>query len=272
MKKILSTYGLVAVLVCAIVGGVCGVCMSAYADEVAGEYVEDDGEDDDEADEVDEADDLLPEIYIKAVNPGYKINGVSNTGEMIEIAKRNSDTSFSLAGATVGYTNSSGNYSVLFEFPENSWITGETILLRLASSPGHELAPINYTKTLAMKASLNLVIDGEVVDEVCWTGQEGCYKAFTSTRPTTLVRNLESGEFEHLSVYEPEYDPESYYVEAVEVEPEAAASQCKGLEFSEILSYYESEKSEQFIELYNSNTYQVLLDGCKVRYKKKTIC
>ena len=135
--------------------------------------------------------------------------------------------------------------------------------------PGHELAPINYTKTLAMKASLTLAIDGEVVDEVCWTGREGCYKPFTSTRPTSLVRNLDSGEFEHLDVYEPEYDPESYYVEAVEDESETAASQCKGLQFSEVLSYYESEKSEQFIELYNNNAHQVLLDGCKVRYKNK---
>ena len=82
-----------------------------------------------------EINDNIPEIYIKAINPGYSIDGKTNVGEMIEIARKNSDTPISLAGATVGYTNSSGNYSILFEFPENSWITGETILLSYASSP-----------------------------------------------------------------------------------------------------------------------------------------
>ena len=52
--------------------------------------------------------------------------------------------------------------------------------------------------------------------------------------------------------------------EAVEVK-----SQCKGVLFSEILSYYENSKMEQFIELYNSGSEQVLLDGCKIRYKNK---
>lgn len=283
MKKFLSICGLVVMLVRVLVGGVYSVHLGAYADELTSEYVNgDDGDEASEAEEGDEydendeddggddgLDELLPEIYIKAINPGYKINGVSNTGEMIEIAKRDSDKLFSLAGATVGYTTSSGSYSALFEFPENSWMTGETILLRLASSPGHELASINYTKTLAMKGGLTLTVDEEVVDEVCWTGQEGCYKPFTSTRPTSLVRNDESGGFEHLSVYEPEYNPDSYYVEVVEGEPEVVASQCKGLQFSEVLSYYESEKSEQFIELYNDTARQILLDGCKIRYKNK---
>ena len=51
---------------------------------------------------------VLPELFIKAINPGYTIDGVSNVGEMIEI-KKNSVESVSLAGATVGYTNAVGN-------------------------------------------------------------------------------------------------------------------------------------------------------------------
>ena len=210
----------------------------------------------------------LPEIYIKAINPGYTIDGKSNVGEMIEIGRKNSDAPILLAGATVGYTNSSGNYSILFEFPENSWMTGETLLLRLASSPESELAAVNYTKTLAFKAQLDLKMNGEVVDEVCWTGKEGCYKDFKSASPTILVRNLETGLFEHVEEYEPTFDEKSYYVEEKQDENEKV-SQCKGLEFSEILSYYETLKAEQFIEVYNRSSEQILLDGCSIRYKNK---
>ena len=63
---------------------------------------------------------VLPEVYIKAVNPGYTIDGVNNVGEMIEIGRRDSDTPISLAGLTIGYTNSSGNFAILAEFPEHS--------------------------------------------------------------------------------------------------------------------------------------------------------
>ena len=156
----------------------------------------------------------LPVLFFKAINPGYKVGDDQNVGEMIEICRENSDTLFSLAGATVGYTNSSGNDSVLLDFPENSWLAGECILLRLASSPGGELAAMNYTKTLALKAGLYLILDDEIVDEVCWNGKDGCYKAFDSANPTTLVRNIEDGEFEYLASYEPNYVEGSYYEEA----------------------------------------------------------
>ena len=213
----------------------------------------------------------IPEIYIKAVNPGYTVDGKANVGEIIELARQHTDAPVSLAGVTIGYTNSSGNYSVLFEFPENSWITGESVLLRLASSPDSEQAAVNYTKTLAMKAGIDLKMGGEVVDAVCWTSKDECYKEFKSANPTTLVRNLETGMFEHVEEYEPAYDNKSYYAEVIKDEEGygQVASQCKGLQFSEILSYYESSKSEQYIELYNTKAEQILLDGCQIRYKNK---
>ena len=216
----------------------------------------------------------MEKIFIKAINPGYKIDGVNNVGEMIEIGWLKSDeddgTMVSLAGLTVGYTNSSGNYTALVEFPENSYLAGESILLRLASSPGHELAAINYTKTLAFKAGpLVLKLGDDIIDEVCWTGKDDCPEPFDGTNPTTLVRNLETGEFEHIKGYEPEYVAENYFVEKEEGFG-AAASQCAGLQFSEILSYYVDSKDEQFIEFFNPGAEQVLLDGCKIRYKNKT--
>ena len=222
--------------------------------------------------DLDEAEALLPKFFIKAINPGYKIDGISNVGEMIEIGSREkTDTPVSLAGITVGYTNSSGNFSTLFEFPENSWITGENVLLRLASSPKSELAAATYTKTLAFSAELSLFIDGEEVDKVCWTGKKGCYKSFSSAKPTILVRDLKTGEFSHEENYQPEYRAENYLVieNNEEEKKEELISRCRGLEFSEVLSYYESMKSEQFIELHNTSTEEMKLDGCKIRYKNK---
>ena len=241
-------------------GVVCGVSLGVLAPLCHAEEIP----------ELEEINAEIPELYIKAINPGYTVDGKSNVGEMIEIARKNADTPISLAGATIGYINSSGNYTTLVEFPENSWFAGETLLLRLASSPDSELAAMNYTKTLAFKAGIELVVDGEVIDVVCWTSKDGCYKEFKSANPTTLVRNLETGEFEHVPGYEPDYDPGSYFVEVVEDEGYGAAeSQCKGLQFSEILSYYEELRSEQFIEFYNPKSEQILLDGCMLRYKNK---
>ena len=212
----------------------------------------------------------LPDLYIKAINPGYTVDGKSNVGEMIEIARKDSDSSnLSLAGATVGYTNSSGNYTVLYEFPENSWMSGETLLLRLASSPDSELANVLYTKTIAFKAALNLKRGEEVLDSVCWTSKDGCYKEFKSASPTTLVRNPETNEFEHLTEYEPVFNEKNYFIETTD-EGYGLVSQCKGLVFSEILSYYDTLKSEQFIEFHNTNSEQILMDGCMIKYKNKS--
>ena len=219
-----------------------------------------------------ETNEKLPEIYIRAVNPGYTVDGKSNVGEMIEIGRRDSDATISLAGLTVRYTNSSGKVFDLFDFLDNSYMTGESILLRLASSPDSELANVRYSKTLAMSGTLALIRNDEEVDKVCWTGKEVCYKSFVSSDPTTLLRNTETGEFEHVIEYEPHYIEGNYKVDEKDDEgfgAETRLSQCKRLVITEILSYYETSKSEQFIELYNSGSEQILLDGCQLKYKNK---
>ena len=181
----------------------------------------------------------LPEIYIKAINPGYTKDGILNVGEMIEIGRKNSDDPISLAGLSIGYINSSGNSSVIADLSKYIWAAGETILLQLASSPSSELAQVRYSKTLAFKAGpLTLMRGEEVLDSVCWTGGEGCVVAFNSARPTSLVRNLETFEFEHVGDYEPGNGGVLEMVDddfgAENLEP---ASVCKGVVFSEILSY-----------------------------------
>lgn len=211
-----------------------------------------------------------PIIYIKAINPGYTVDGKQNVGEMIELArpKENSDAPLSLAGLKIGYTNSNGNSVDLLEFPGGSWMAGENLLLRLSSSTSSELANFQYFKTLAQKAgTLELILDGEIIDSVCWTGKDGCYKSFDSKAPTTLVRDEETSLFSHLESYEPKYDPQNYYEETIQ--DETPEKQCEKLEFSEILSYYESYQSEQFIEFFNPTAEQIFLNGCKIRYKNK---
>lgn len=47
------------------------------------------------------------------------------------------------------------------------------------------------------------------------------------------------------------------------------SSSCEGLTISEILLYYNTQPSEQFIELYNPHPHQVSLNNCRLRYKKQ---
>ncbi|MBQ2695225.1 lamin tail domain-containing protein [Candidatus Saccharibacteria bacterium] len=260
MKKIILFCKIIC-LVWAVVG--IDINMLVFADKNTDSSVVGDGED------------VLPEIYIKAINPGYKDpeTNKNNTGEMIEIARRdNSSEPTSLAGLSISYTDSSGTPKKIFGFPEYSWMAGESILLRLASSPESELANINYSKTLAMdKGPLTIERDGEILDSVCWTGKDDCQETFKSSNPTVLVRQLD-GSFKQLLVdeYEVKYDEKNYYVEARdETGYGAVKSQCVGMKFSEILTYYTENKEEQFIELYNSGAEQILLDGCQIKYKNK---
>ncbi len=222
-----------------------------------------------------DTDDVLPELYIKAISPGYTVDKIQNVGEMIEIGRRKSDNSISLAGLSLGYTNTSGKTTTIVDFSKYIWTAGETILLRLASSPDSELANLQYNTTLALKAGpLELIKDGAVIDSVCWTGKSDCYKDFNSSNPTYLVRDTLTNEFEHVSNYEFSFVKENLVAQEeekpIEDEAKEQVSQCKGVEFSEILSYYESLQSEQFIELHNASSENINLDGCYLKYKNKT--
>ena len=171
----------------------------------------------------------LPILYIQAINPGYKIDGLNDVGEMIEIRK-NSDDLISLAGVTVRYTNSSGKDIDLVKFPENSYMAGESLILRYDKSPESELSNVTYSATLALKAGpVSLLVGDEVVDEVCWTNKDGCEKYFTSGTPTTLVRNSDTLEFEHVTAYEPRYDEASLTVVGGDDADDASATDGENL-------------------------------------------
>lgn len=255
-------------------------------DSVNSDDFKNDEQDDSEVDDLEPYDFSYP-LIIRAVHPGYEIDSVSDVGELIELQNL-SDAPLSLAGFSLRYTNGTGNKTVtIFEFAEGSLMTGETLLLRYYNKKlgTQDPADLYYTSSLAFSAGpLSLVAeDGTEIDSVCWNGKEGCVKAFNSKKPTVLVRNLFSGDFEHKESYESSFDPASpsYYAPPIEEGPDqdseddpneaepAGAPQCFALEFSEIYSYYASDQSEQFIEFYNPSLTAVSLDGCQLRYKKK---
>lgn len=246
--------------------------------------------------------DLLKQhLYIKSVNPGYKIDGVAETGEMVELMN-DAEVSLPLYGVVLRYYNSAGSVYTLFEFPENSAAIGRTILLRYEKAPEVE-ADATYAKTIALTGSLELVYkepsgEEKVLDTVCWTGGKDCNAKFNSSKPTSLVRPDAGGPddagetfssdarpaFEHRADYTPTFSGGLYLPPAssetggagdADGDGDGAAGaktanpQCLDLEFSEILSYYDESEKEQFIELYNPTDETIPLEGCKLKYKNK---
>lgn len=215
---------------------------------------------------------LKPKVFIKAFNPGFSIEGKSNVGEFIELINLSKQSSISLAGFSLRYTNSSGKSNSIFEFPEGSQMVGETLLLKLSSSPDSSAADLNYTRTIALDAGpLELVYFNEVLDTVCWNGTEKCLPKFSSSQPRSAVRDFESNKFNLSLDYLPKYDTlKPGYLPPKTAEESQQSSICKGIIFSEILTYYELDKSEQYIELFNPKDEIIKLDGCSIRYRNKT--
>ena len=235
--------------------------------------------------------DLLKQhLFIKSINPGYKIDDVAETGEAIELAN-DAEVSLPLSGVFLRYYNSSGTAYTLYEFPEKSMAVGKTILLRFYKSPEVQAAETSvfdatYTKTLALTGSLELVYknpasEEQILDAVCWIGKSGCLAKFNSAKPTTLVRSDEppgsdSGlvrpAFEHRADYTPTFSGGLYLPPEPEdagADTEVVKPQCLDLEFSEILSYFDESEKEQFVELYNPTDETIPLGGCQLKYKNK---
>lgn len=218
-------------------------------------------------------------LIIKAINPGYTVDGTRDVGEFIEL-QNTTDASLPLAGYSLRYINSSGKQTTLLNFSEGSSMVGEFLLLRLARTANSSEAEMVYTTTLAMSnARLEVLYHDEVVDQVCWSKNAECAAVFDSKQPSTLVRNA-AGAFEHVyETYSPHYDaahptlqlpPEPEETSSDDLEPEAQPlSTCRGLEFTEVLTYYAEDVSEQFIELYNATDQTLNLEGCALSYKKK---
>lgn len=238
-------------------------------------------------DKIDVIDPEKTQIVISAINPGYTIDGAQNTGELIEITKL-SENLLSLTGLSIYYTNGSGTVTSIYDFPEGTVMTGESLLLRYAKSPevinaGNytEVADAVYSPSLGMTTGpLEITFfdknNNTTISSVCWTGKEGCVKSFDSKNPSVLVRDKESGNYTHVSVSDflPSYDKNKpgaiFPTDSDDGKGEVEAiPHCQTMQFSELFTYYEGSNSEQFIELYNNGSVQVNLSGCSVRYKNK---
>lgn len=215
-------------------------------------------------------------VLISSYNPGF-----SNPyqGEFVEL-RRLSKTSILLAGLSVIYETATGSEYVVYEFPDGDEMIGESLLMRLASSDevkeaaksGTTVADVTYTRNMAQgEGRIKLVYAEDAVDSLCWGSDEvECYDKFDSRNPTTLVREItedEIGDFEHIANYVPNFDAEKPGLKHNEPEEEVVEPQCREVEFSEILTYYENTGAEQFVELYNRGEEDVNLDGCFVKYK-----
>lgn len=215
-------------------------------------------------------------LQFSAFSPGYTVDGKRDVGEFIELKITSKSPTHSLNNYSIRYTNTSGNQITLYAFPDGSKSLGEYIILKLARTAESDTFDDTYTTSLALSAGpLELLYKDQVVDQICWDGSENCTTPFKSANPTTLVRTSQDL-WEHTTVYSSHFNSASPGLElpppvtSEEPEEEPVATNCHLLYFSELHSYYSESKSEQFIELYNPSDDDVLLDGCKIRYKNKT--
>lgn len=218
-------------------------------------------------------------LIIRAINPGYKdADNNPDVGELIELYKT-IDGDLDLSGYSLRYTNGSGTSTEIWKFSEGTVMHGKSLVLRYAKAIDSTSSDATYATSLALSAGpLDLLLDGDVVDKVCWTGKTDCAKAFKSATPTTLVRDLTTGEFAHLEKYSSDYDATGSAItwpiipdDPVSDETsDSISSRCQGLEFTEVYSYYEVDATEQFIELYNSTSQNIDVTHCGLKYKNKT--
>lgn len=250
------------------------------SDETEAEESENEEEDEEEGEDETETEEKL--LVIFAVNAGAE--------EMIEIF-RNSEEKLPLSGVTLNYENASGSVNkTIFEFPEGSEMIGERILFRLSSTENSAKADFVYAQNMAQNGGrVSLMADGIEIDSVCWGNYPGCEN--TGKLDTKfLVRDLETFLFSAVDSYTPEWEEGRVVLKLAEGDEEGNGNEnggenetpkdddgneetiqpvCKGLEFSEVFTYFVDEKGEQFIEFFNPTNKDIELFGCNLKYKNK---
>ena len=153
----------------------------------------------------------IANVLIKSYNPGFSDPYVGEFFELTKLPK----SSIMLAGLSVIYETSTGSEYVVYEFSEGHEMIGESLLMRLASSKevtaiedASLVADATYTRNMSQSGGrIKLKYEGEIIDTLCWGLKEtGCYDAFSSKKPSTLVRTIdveEIGDFAHEVVMHP---------------------------------------------------------------------
>lgn len=219
-------------------------------------------------------------LAFSAVNAGYKDESFAQNYDFIELRKNTSDP-LELSDYKIIYYNSSDKETGSLAFDDLA-LMSERLVLGYTKSPQYQDAPEEYrynfsSSGLASTAGrLILMLGEEVVDEVCW-GKTVCEKSlpkFATKLDENYSAVLTDDEDEYrLDKYYPEIDQEALVsivapIEEPEPEPEPEKVSCAGLRITEVLGYYEENSSEQFIEIFNSTSEPIVLDGCRVNYKK----
>lgn len=215
-------------------------------------------------------DDTLELMRFSAINAGYKNGESAQNYDFIELYRPQSDELHALVDYRIVYTNSSGNYAGEFTFGEYVYLTSEYLVLGYKGSPQYQDAPetflYNFSSSgLASTAGkLELYYRDELIDEVCW-GKITCaqqYSKFATSESTNSSILLLAKD----DNYYAEIDPNAI----IEIQPETPPlPSCNGVQITEIYSYYQEDSSEQFIELHNPTSEDILLGYCRLSYKKK---
>ena len=212
-----------------------------------------------------------PPLRFYALNAGYKDDNSSQNYDFVALEKQIPDA-LELASFRIIYTNSSGNEAGGISFADNLVLTADQLVLGASISPQYSDHAGTYyvydfgSAGLASTAGMLQLYQGtEIIDEVCW-GKLTCANnlgkfATKMDDNYSFVRGEEG------------FTAEKYYPEIADVIVDAAPPieipTCKGVIFSEILSYYAESPEEQFIELYNPTPTDIMLDACSLRYKNK---
>ena len=211
------------------------------------------------------------EIY--ALNAGFRNEDDSQFRDFIQL-RRASAENLSLAEVRLIYFNSSGNQAGEISFPENALLAGEFLTLGFAKSSSYaDCVGTDFVYNFGTAGlsstggALRLMAGGQIIDELCW-GKNECenrYAKFATGADAnySLVRQADGFALEK---YYPDIDLQA--IEYLPVESNAGTD-CANLRITEVLSYYESDTAEQFVEIYNAGDDNVVLENCALLYKKK---
>lgn len=216
-------------------------------------------------------------LYFRAVNAGYKDDASAQNYDFFELEKGIADD-LDLSSFRIQYYNSSDSLAGELEFAEPTILRANTVVFGFSKSPQYQDAPTRYLYNFSSSGlastsgRLRIVQKENIIDEICW-GKIDCERQLPkfatkqSDNRSVIICHADCSEEYSLDEYYPSIDPEAIIVP----EPEPIESpSCAGLIITELYSYYEESSAEQFIELYNSNDYNLQLSVCYLRYKNKT--
>jgi hypothetical protein len=228
------------------------------------------------------AEDLSIPLRFHAVNAGYKDDSSAQNYDFIELERIVEDY-LELSSFRIVYTNSAGNVSGEISFAENLRMLGNRLVLGASVSPQYSSADGSYylydfgSSGLASTAGmLELYYGEDKIDEICW-GKLKCDNSYakfaTRFEDNYSLKRCSKECLDGVDFAMEKYYPDINFESIAELpsdeesEVVSVGPSCNGVKITEVYSYYQTNASEQFIELYNPTDVPILLDSCRVVYK-----